>query len=206
VPFFATHAWADAREKASVTWLAAERKVELSISDMVTVFEGNALLVNRFTRRKADVRGTSIHIGGLIKAESSGWTSPKFMSSLSTGGKRFYNIAIAIDLSMSIHGHLATCVMESLVIMIAALQRCGIDNFSILTFGSDVQILKTEDQPWDDATKLLLLSSLVFRQTATFDADAIFAGLALLRQSSAKGPKKLFVFTDGYGSRKKECL
>ena len=39
---------------------------------------------------------------------------------------------------MSMRGHLGDCAVETLVLMILALQELGIDNFSVVLFGSRV--------------------------------------------------------------------
>jgi len=97
-------------------------------------------------------------------------------------------------------GHLARCAVETLVVFISALVRLEIDNFSIVLFGQHVRIVKTDNQEWSPTAILMLLSSLEFNQTATLDGEALAYTLDLLKFTQARGPKKVFVLSDGVGS------
>jgi Mg-chelatase subunit ChlD len=105
-----------------------------------------------------------------------------------------------LDVSQSMDGHLARCAVETLLCFISALLRLEIDNFSILFFGETVHIMKTESQNWSSDCILTLLSHLLFDQNATLDGEALACGLDLILSSSVRGPKKVFVLSDGVGS------
>ncbi|DBA87158.1 TPA: hypothetical protein ACH3X2_005206 [Trebouxia sp. C0005] len=55
--------------------------------------------------------------------------------------------------------------------------------------------------PWSRAAIFALLKQLSFEsEFATLDADAIQCALALLTSSTIRGPNKVFVLSDRYGS------
>lgn len=64
------------------------------------------------------------------------------------------------------------------------------------------RLIKSEDQEWSPAVIFSLLSNLRFdAHFGTFDADAIETALNLASISQSRGPKTVFVLTDGYGTR-----
>jgi len=184
-------------EDAKAKWAEAERKLRSQIEDMVRSME-DLFPCNKFTRKRGDVRGSSLYLPGLIKAVCSDWTYKKYLASLSQGGRRRYSVAIAVDVSQSMSGHLIACARESLIVMMAALGRIGLD-FSLLVFGTGVSVLKGPGDALDGATKLLLLNAL-FRcdGQASLDAPAVDTCVDLLE--AQPGPRRAFVMTDGYGS------
>jgi hypothetical protein len=120
-------------------------------------------------------------------------------------------------------GHLAECARESAVVIISALLRVGIESFSVITFGNEVlslsarakrscdtdaevcsrqvTIIKTEEEEFDGLSKLLLLQQFdKVDKLMTRDADAVTVCTDLLRRSPVRGPKKAFVFSDGFGA------
>lgn len=190
-----------ALQNAEKAWTTVETKLTAQIEEYVAVMEDTLFTNNKFTRRRADFRGGSLYLPGLIKAVITDFNYKKIFSSKKTGGKRDYGIVIALDISMSMNGHLADCAIETTVCLIAALNRCGIENYSIVLFGEEVKLIKTEEQQWDSSTMYALMSSVNFEnEFATMDADAIEVSLSLLSRSSTHGPKKVFVLTDGYGT------
>ena len=190
-----------ALQKAEADVAAALQKVQAVQTELVTVMRDQLFPDNKHTRRKGDTSGSSLYLPGLIKAVISGWQYKKFMSTISAGGKREYSVCVAIDTSYSMHGHLEVCLLESVLLFLSGLHQLGFDHFTVLTFGEKVRVLKTEVQPWDAAAMYVLLRQVKCKQYATRDAVAVELGTLLLRLSAARGPKKLFVFTDGYSSQ-----
>jgi hypothetical protein len=186
--------------RAEQQWKKAEVRLSSQIEELSGVFEEYVFPHNKYTRRKADLKGSTIYLPGLIKAVITDWHYKKYLSSQTGGGKRHYSIALVVDTSLSMQGHLGQCVVESLVTFIAALSRCGIEDFSILTFGKEVRLLKSEIQEWGPAAIYLLLSALKFDEYSTLDANAVRCVTDLMVRSSNRGPKKVFIFTDGYGT------
>ncbi len=181
-------------------WKAAELKLASSIDEMSTVLGDIVFPNNKYSRRKADVRGSTLHLPGLIKAVITDWNYKKYLSSHTAGGKRQYNVTIALDTSLSMDGHLGQCAIEALVGLTSALSRVGIENFTILYFGERVQLIKTANQEWGPAAMAMILTQLKFEQYATRDSEVVEAALDLLQLSSVRGAKKVFVLTDGYGT------
>lgn len=128
--------------EAQRSWSEAKHKVHGVIERLVTVFEESVFPVNKYTRRKAHFRGSSLYLPGLIKAVISDFNYKKFFSIKAAGGKRMYSVSLVLDISLSMNGHLANCAVESLVILISALQRIGVESFSIILFGETVQYVK----------------------------------------------------------------
>ena len=99
------------------------------------------------------------------------------------------------------HGQLAQASVDVLITIIGALAQLDLESFSILLFGETVRLIKSSDIPWSRAAIFVLLKQLSFdTEFATLDADAIQCALALLTSSNVRGPKKIFVLSDGYGS------
>jgi hypothetical protein len=187
---------------ADSQWKKAESKFATQITDLVNVFEDYMFPFNKFTRRKADLKGSSIYLPGLIKAVITDWTYKKYLSSQSGGGKRVYgvNVALVLDVSLSMSGHLAQSAIETIVTFIGALTRIGIEDFSIILFGQEVRVLKSFAEEWGPTAMYLLLASLRFEQFGTLDANAINCAVDILEASGTRGPKKIFVISDGYGT------
>lgn len=79
-----------------------------------------------------------------------------------------------------------------------ALECIGIENFTVVAFGLDVFTIKKSDEAWSPQTLLSLLAAIEQcpGNTSTEDADAMKVARSILR-GSGKGPKMIFVFTDG---------
>jgi uncharacterized protein YegL len=168
---------------------------------MVAVFEDDVLPINKYTRRRADLKGSQLHLPGLIKAVISDFNYKKFFSTRTSGGKRAYSVVFALDISLSMDGHLAKCAMETLVLMVCTLLELQIESFSILLFGEYVRVIKRESQPWDAATICALLLNLRFdSDIGTLDGDAVQCAYQLLSEGDSRSPKKVFVITDGFSS------
>lgn len=93
----------------------------------------------------------------------------------------------------------AVCT-QALLIFISALVHVGVSTFSVIVFGEAVRIIKTEAEDWGPVAIATLLSQLRFEDFDSRDADAVECALDLLQSSASRGAKKVFVFTDGYGT------
>jgi len=183
------------------SWTTAESILNKEISDYEEVLEDVILPNNKFTRRKADSKGSSLYLPGLIKAIASDFTYTKIFSNRNTGGCRNYSIVFIVDLSYSMHGQIQESTFLSLFCMITALVRMNIENFSIILFAESVKIVKLESQCWDKVAIYTLLSNLLCDdQYGTADVAALRTALNLFNFSANSGPKKIFMFTDGFSS------
>eukprot|EP00398_MALV-I-01_sp_L67-1_P000939 gene939-955_t len=182
------------------SWQRAEEAVRLSRDDLAVKFE-EMFPANHYTQYRPDHKGSKLHVPALIKAEASGWSGqPKIFANKMAGGRRNYSIVIAVDVSASMQGHLRSCTMEALVLMVSSFQKCGIFNFSVIVFGQTVQIIKTEEQEWDPAVIWSLLTSIrTDEHYGTLDAVAVDVATEILGRSNQKS-REMFVLTDGYGS------
>lgn len=186
--------------RAAEAWQAAASRLTGQIEDFAEVLGDVVFPVNCHTRRCGDLSGASLHLPGLIKALCTDFAYKKIFSAKKAGGRREYSVALVVDVSTSMQGHLADAAIETLVCMISALVQIGIENFAIVSFGQQVRLLKACSMSWDAAAMHLLLSKLTFDvDCATFDANAIVLTTRLLENFGAKGPRTMFVISDGYG-------
>eukprot|EP01127_Copromyxa_protea_P012712 TRINITY_DN3334_c0_g4_i1.p1 TRINITY_DN3334_c0_g4~~TRINITY_DN3334_c0_g4_i1.p1 ORF type:complete len:2536 (-),score=396.53 TRINITY_DN3334_c0_g4_i1:97-7002(-) len=188
--------------EAQRNWLDAEQKLHKEIQNLSSVFENFIFPINKYSKRKAHFRGSSLYLPGLIKAVITDFNYRKFFSVKAAGGKRNYSVCLVLDVSLSMNGHLANCALETLVMLISSLKCIGVDTFSLVLFGETVRILKTEDKDWSPTTILALLSYLFSdNHFGSVDADAIETALDLAMGSQSRGSKKVFVLSDGFGTR-----
>ena len=177
------------------------QSVILELSDILGEF---LFPINKFTRKKPSYNGSTIHIPSLIRFIISNYQYKRFMLQKIAGGKREYACCIIIDVSSSLSGHPYTCNFESALVLIESLISIGIENFSIITFGDSINLIKSESQPWDQYSIYELFIEIQKRNqystTGSKDASAICFATSLLSLSNSKGPKKIFMFSDGYGS------
>lgn len=145
---------------------------------------------------------------GVIKAVISDFNYKKIFSSKTAAPKRFYSVVIAVDVSYSMNGHTSECMIATLLAFILALRKIEIENFSILTFGQCVRLIKLENQQFDASVIYTLFNNLRFdNDYLTRDSEAIEVAISLLRNGSmTSGTKRIFVFTDGYSSSKKKLI
>ncbi|GMH42204.1 hypothetical protein BSKO_10123 [Bryopsis sp. KO-2023] len=187
-------------KEAQSKWGEAVGRVAGQIDSMVEALE-ECLPVNVYTRNKASERGTSLHLQGLIKAVTTKFNYKKYFSAKKSGGKRQYAVTIVVDISMSMGGHLAQCSVEALVMFVEGLLSMDIENFTVVLFGAGVYVVKLPDTPWDGASIAALLSNLRHdHEYASLDADAIECALSLFQATNPKGPRKIFIITDGFGT------
>ncbi|CAF0973759.1 unnamed protein product [Adineta steineri] len=187
--------------EAEKTWLSDENRFSALIDDISTVLGDVVFPFNKFTRRRAALRGSSLYMPGVIKAMTSEWSYKKIFGAKLAGGKRDHAVCLVIDVSTSMLGTLSMGTLESIVVLIAALRKITIDSFSIVVFGQDTRLIKTNEQGWDALTIYTLMQGLRFDlDQGTRDAHAIETAVDLLTQISTHGQKKIFILTDGYGS------
>eukprot|EP01038_Epipyxis_sp_PR26KG_P004735 gene4735-6642_t len=98
---------------------------------------------------------------------------------------------------MSMQQFTAQCALQSLMLMVASLKRLSVE-FAIIAFGESVRIIKTTQQEWSPMHAWMILTQLRFEDFASLDADAIHCALDLL--SAVRGPKTVFVLSDGFGT------
>jgi len=99
------------------------------------------------------------------------------------------------------YGRRQQCALETLVVMIESLQQMNIQNFGVACFGEKIYPIKMPESVWDDALIAALLSQVSQGyEMASMDADALLFASEALENSNSRGPKKIFILTDGYGS------
>lgn len=188
---------AEQMDYAESLWSKTEHHMSSEITRFVQVLEEYVFPYNKYTRRKGDFRGTTLYVPGLIRAIATDFTYKKYFGSLRAGGKRQYNVVIAVDCSLSMRSFTSDCVLLSVFLFVAALKRTGIP-FFVITFGEKVQLLKDCQSEWTSVHSWILLSQLQFEDNSSMDADAINFGVDLL--TSESGSRKLFILSDGYGT------
>ncbi|UJR07196.1 hypothetical protein I4U23_011484 [Adineta vaga] len=182
-------------------WIADEYRFSGLVDDLSTVLGDLVFPLNKFTRRRAALRGSSLYLPGLIKAMTTEWSYKKIFSAKLAGGKREHMMCLVLDISTSMFGTLSIGLMDTIVVLIAALRKINLENFGIIVFGRSVRLIKTNEQGWDAACIYTLMQELRFdRDDDTKDADALEAAIDLLTQCSMRGEKKIFILTDGYSN------
>ena len=181
-------------------WAILQSNIHDLVEELSPVFEECVFPINKFTRRRAELRGGSLYLPGLIRALVTQFQYKKIFGGRTAGGKSVYNVCLALDISSSMDGPLFDAALVSMSAFIGALVQNGMENFSVITFGESVTIAKTAEQPLDEHAIFMILSSIKRGQASTRDADACQVAMQLLRQSPVQGPKKVFVFTDGFGN------
>lgn len=186
-------------------WISDEYRLTEIIDDLSSVLGDIVFPLNKFTRRRAALRGSSLYLPGLIKAMTTEWNYKKIFSAKLAGGKRDHALCFVCDVSTSMFGTLSIGMLDTIVGLIAALRKLNLENFGVIVFGRTVRLIKTNEQAWDTLCIYTLMQELRFdRDDDTKDADAIEAAIDLLEHCSTRGEKKIFVLTDGYtncGSR-----
>jgi hypothetical protein len=186
------------------SWSELGRRHEAVITACTKVLEDYVFPFNRFTRRKPDLKGT-LHLPGLIKAVITDFNHKKIFATKSAGGKRSYNLVIAIDVSASMSGHLSACAKDTLAILVGCILRLGIENFSIIAFGEQVQLVKSESQPWGPVACYVTMAALSTAGTqGTFDGAALQYALDILQSGSGRGRKSVIMLTDGLSPQPNE--
>lgn len=99
----------------------AKPAVRAQVERLVQVLEGEVLPHNKHTRKKAAESGPSLHMQGLLRAASTNYRELKIFARKAGGGKRQYQVALLLDVSESMQGHLLQCGLEALMVMAEAL-------------------------------------------------------------------------------------
>jgi midasin (ATPase involved in ribosome maturation) len=144
----------------------ARPEVQGQVGRLIEVLEGEVLPNNKHTRRRAEESGPSLHLPGLIRAASSNYSSRKIFARKTAGGKRTYQVALLLDVSQLMQGHLQHCSLEVLAMMADALGKVGLDDFVVMTFGAAPVLVKGPDTAWDQASQLALLEQVNCRTGA----------------------------------------
>ena len=191
----------DQLKRAETAWTEAEDQFSAEISHMTEAME-RLLLQNRFTRNRADIKGSSIHLPGFIKHIVTRGNEKKIFARKKAGGKFEYAVTILMDISASMrHGEKRGCAVQTVLLLIGALKQMNIEDFSLILFGQSVYPVKLPDTTWEDVSIAMLLSILRRSdEPSSMDADALLFAGSLMEQCCVRGPKKIFVVTDGYGS------
>lgn len=135
-------------------------EMQAQVNRLVEVLEGAVLPHNKHTRRRAEESGPSLHLPGLVKAASTNYTSRKIFARKTAGGKRTYQVALLLDVSQSMQGHLQQCSLETLAMLADTLGKVGLDDFLVLTFAAAPVLIKAADTPWDQSAQLALLENV----------------------------------------------
>ena len=182
-------------------WVATESNFSGLIDDLSNVLGDIVFPYNKYTRRRAALRGSSLYLPGVIKAMTSEWSYKKIFSAKLAGGKRDHAICFVLDISTSMYGTLSVGLMNAIVSFMGALRKLEMVNVGIVVFGHEVHLIKTNEQSWDATCIFTLIQALRFdQQDDTRDADAIEVAIDLLDQSRTRGEKKIFILTDGYSN------
>lgn len=188
-------------ERCHKSWIQSESLLSKEIGDYEEVLQDVVMPNNKYTRKKGDSKGSSLYIPGLIKAVVSDFSYNKIFASKTSGGCRNYNVYFCLDMSYSMDGQMQEFSIQALLSFITALSRMGIETFTIIVFAETVKIVKLEAQIWDKFAVYTLFQSLAEkRKYATADAAALRTALNLCELSATSGPKKIFIFTDGFTS------
>ena len=188
-------------KKAEAVWMKAEEWLSVEIAHMVEALDG-FLPQNRFTRKRADIQGPSIHLPGFIKHIATQGSEKKIFANKKGGGRSEYSVAVLLDISASMaQGRRRSCALQTVVMLISALKQMNIEDFTVILFGGGIYPIKLPDDAWEAHSIALLFSAVRHRnELSSMDADALLFAAQMLDQSSVRGPKKIFVVTDGNGS------
>jgi hypothetical protein len=187
---------------ASRLWAAGVVQRAGTAAEVAEVLQEAVFVNNRFTRWRADFRGPRINLPNFVRKLATNPASlGKVFDNRIGGGRPMYSVVLVIDASMSVQGDQLDASVSTLMIMLTALMQIGVEHVSVVVYGSCVRVVRVPTMPWDGAAQLILLHNL-FADTATGSADAtaVHVALDLLGDASARGPKFVFVLTDGQSS------
>ena len=118
-------------------WESAALLLAADTTALAASFEDDVFQFNRFTRRKAALKGSTLYLPGLIKAIITDFNFKKIFGSRTAGGRRQFSVTILVDTSVSMMGQTESAVSATLVMLTTSLAAVGLEHFS----------LKTSDQP-----------------------------------------------------------
>ncbi|CAF4200932.1 unnamed protein product, partial [Rotaria sp. Silwood2] len=182
-----------------------EQELEIYIGELVRTMEDYVLPAYKPTQSLPDTRGSRLYIPGIVKFICTQGQYNRIYLNQIGSQKPEYRIALLLDQSVSMTGPTYFSSVDILISMCAALNKIGIEDFNVLTFGKQIQLIKSYKQKYDRLFVHHLLNSLKIDGETTLLSDAIFAATELLQQQSSynnnHGPMFIFALTDGYDKR-----
>ncbi|CAF3997088.1 unnamed protein product [Rotaria magnacalcarata] len=154
-----------------------EARLLNSIDDLMSVFSDVVFPFNKFTRRRAALRGSSLYLSDLIKAMTSEWSYKKIFSLKLAGGKRDHALFLVLDITVSMFGNMVLFYLEKVTII--ATHEHTFDSYAIYTLSQQIKF----DQENDSKD--------------TFDLGV---AIDLLTNCATRRERKIFILTDGYGN------
>jgi uncharacterized protein YegL len=185
--------------------LLIEQQLETYIGELVRTLEDYILPSYKPTQSLPDTRGNRLHIPGIVKFICTQGQYNRIYLNQIGSQKPEYRIALLLDQSVSMIGPTYFSSVDILLSMCAALNKIGIEDFNVLTFGKQIELIKSYKQNYDRLFLHHLLNALKTDGETTLLSDAIFLATELLQQQSTHnnnhGPMFIFVLTDGYDKR-----
>ncbi|CAF2742626.1 unnamed protein product [Rotaria sp. Silwood2] len=182
-----------------------EQQLETYVGELVRTMEDYILPAYKPTQSLPDTRGNRLYIPGIVKFICTQGQYNRIYLNQIGSQKPEYRIALLLDQSVSMTGPTYFSSVDILLSMCAALNKIGIEDFSVLTFGKQIELIKSYKQNYDRIFLHHLLNALKIDGETTLLSDAIFAASELLQQQSSHnnnhGPMFIFVLTDGYDKR-----
>ncbi|CAF3715926.1 unnamed protein product [Rotaria socialis] len=182
-----------------------EQQLEIYIGELVRTMEDYVLPAYKPTQSLPDTRGSRLYIPGIVKFICTQGQYNRIYLNQIGSQKPEYRIAILLDQSVSMTGPTYFSSVDILISICAALNKIGIEDFNVLTFGKQIELVKSYKQKYDRLFVHHLLNSLKIDGETTLLSDAIFAATELLQQQASynnnHGPMFIFVLTDGYDKR-----
>ncbi|CAF4710600.1 unnamed protein product, partial [Rotaria sp. Silwood2] len=182
-----------------------EQQLETYISELVRTMGDYIFSAYKPTQALPDTRGNRLYIPGIVKFICTQGQYNRIYLNQIGSQKLEYRIALLLDQSVSMTGPTYFSSVDILYSMCSALNQIGIEDFNVLTFGKQIQLIKSYKQNYDRLFLHHLLNALKIDGETTLLSDAIFIATELLQQQSAHnnnhGPMFIFVLTDGYDKR-----
>ncbi|CAF2180053.1 unnamed protein product [Rotaria magnacalcarata] len=143
----------------------------------MSVFSDVVFPFNKFTRRRAALRGSSLYLSDLIKAMTSEWSYKKIFSLKLAGGKRDHALCLVLDITVSMFGNMVLFYLEK------------------------VTIITTHEHTFDSYAIYTLLRQIKFDQeNDSKDTFDLGVAIDLLTNCATRRERKIFILTDGYGN------
>jgi Mg-chelatase subunit ChlD len=121
-------------------------KLEPSICEIITTFEDGLLIPNVATHGVPDTRGSRLYMPGLVQFICTQGQYSRIYLNHTGGLKAQYRIALIIDQSLSMEGPTLSAARDAFLTTVAALQRMGIEDFSVIIVGSTIEVVKVPSQ------------------------------------------------------------
>ncbi|CAF1370600.1 unnamed protein product [Didymodactylos carnosus] len=117
-----------------------EQKLETDISELVRTMEDYIFPAYKPTQSLPDTRGNRLYIPGIVKFIcTQGQYNRICLNQIGTQ-KPEYRIALRLDQSVSMTGPTYFSSVDILLSMCAALNKIGIEDFNVLTFGKQIDL------------------------------------------------------------------